>query len=553
MLASELLAGYHGGNFDVTMESNDIDPIAFIQEACIEFVTESTALVQQYYTADIIGQGQVITEGASPEVIMEANSESLWSKFKELIKKLIKKLREWIKKVKAWFKKKFSKKKVDETKKTIEKAAKTMDKTEPIKISGPTTATALPDKGAPVNYLQMTLVRYDIEAGDECCNKMYAAINDILMDFSDGIVGDKTIGTSSAGYTTTSLETNIAKKKFKEKIGVDADKVSHEIATAYGAANPTSKDVAITLDLVSDAVGVCEAADKSIEVITDNMEQFCKKMEHLVETSKNQGKMNPDAANGYTVLAQTFQYMSQLMATISNCSINVWTKVRTQAQSVIDAANNALKNGGYVEDRTLVKEGTEPDKSDPPEDPEDDGEDVVTEGANIDIIKKYIDGARGHLETMRKANKLVKKQDFKGAKSQFESAKKGLKKVYDDLVDASEEKTITNLTGIPATVVSSVIVLFDEILTAPLATAADVISAHAIGSLTSTKKSAIGIGDVVKANQDTSGNRNINLTFILSKINACINTCDKQIKACDKMMKKGVSESTIWDQAADYL
>ena len=115
MLAEKLLEGYSG--FYGISESYEIaDPITYLNEVAIEAVTALHEAAQQYYIGDIIAQSQVIMEGVTGEALMESagsKAKALWEAFKKRVKDIIDKVIEKLRKFVNWIRSKFSKKNND--------------------------------------------------------------------------------------------------------------------------------------------------------------------------------------------------------------------------------------------------------------------------------------------------------------------------------------------------------------------------------------------------------------------------------------------------------
>ena len=76
----------------------------WVDSACESLISDIYKVDKAYHTADIIGQVQVMQEGANPEVLLEGIVKSGIEKIKEAFRKFWAKLKEWFKKVKDYFK-----------------------------------------------------------------------------------------------------------------------------------------------------------------------------------------------------------------------------------------------------------------------------------------------------------------------------------------------------------------------------------------------------------------------------------------------------------------
>ena len=101
-LARTLIQGSDfAGNLDVsmyytgkaTMESSWLD------YACESLHMDIFNANKAYLVADVMGEVQVIKEGADPEVLLENILTSGFEKLKEAFKKFLAKIKEWFKKV----------------------------------------------------------------------------------------------------------------------------------------------------------------------------------------------------------------------------------------------------------------------------------------------------------------------------------------------------------------------------------------------------------------------------------------------------------------------
>ena len=110
MLVQALLEGANRTaeytNLDVSMytPSNATALPSYGDYACESLHRDIYKVMEAYYISDIIGEVQVIKEGANPEILLENIITSGFEKLKEIFKKFLAKIKEWFKKIKEWFK-----------------------------------------------------------------------------------------------------------------------------------------------------------------------------------------------------------------------------------------------------------------------------------------------------------------------------------------------------------------------------------------------------------------------------------------------------------------
>ena len=141
-LAASLLEGYGYNGVAPSDNTTIVDPILYLQEACIEAVNALYEASQQYYIADIIGQVEVVREGMTNEALMESAGEKLkqiWEAFKRKVKEIIDKIISKIRKVIQWIKAKLNKTDTDikKCKKELQAAEREMSKRTNTKTENP--------------------------------------------------------------------------------------------------------------------------------------------------------------------------------------------------------------------------------------------------------------------------------------------------------------------------------------------------------------------------------------------------------------------------------
>lgn len=399
LLAESLLEGYSGNGWsNSSADSPVIDPISYVQEACIEFLTESYNIQQQYYVADIVGQSKVITEGADPQVLLEGNLSSMWQKIKKAIKTLIDKLRAWVKKMINWIKGKFKKKKETEKIETAEKVVAELDTGEVLKrptlalpmhnsspalltasstspvsptppsssatrdrtgtrsersiaIGGASSRLSLPMNGEDI-YLM--LVPYDVSAGNDTVDKMLDAIADVYSRFMG--MAPEEVG--AEGYATEFIA-----KKLETGLGCKIADISNTIMTSYGATKSPVR-TAISREELRQAIDLYTVSESNltkyvneVDALTKSLDAFIKRMDSGVMQS-----IDPVTSNA---MLTAIQFITQTQISVCNVSIEVWNKINNQALMVVNSIDMAAG--------TSVHEGTEYDEeqSDPPSEDDD--------------------------------------------------------------------------------------------------------------------------------------------------------------------------------------
>lgn len=486
LLAESLLEGYSGNGWsNFSDNSTVIDPISYVQEACIEFLTESYNIQQQYYVADIVGQSKVITEGADPQVLLEGNLSSMWQKIKKAIKTLIDKLRAWVKKMIAWIKGKFKKKKESEKIETAEKVFVELDAGEVLKkptlalpmhssspallttsstssassspssvtrdrisarsersinIGNPNSGLNLPMNGEDI-YLM--LVPYDVSTGNDTVDKMLDAIADVYSGFMSMSAED----VGADGYATEFIV-----KKLETGLGCKIADISNTIMTSYGATKSPVR-TAISKEELRNAIDLYTVSESNltryvneVDALTKSLDAFIKRMDSGVMQS-----LDPLTSNA---MLAAIQFITQTQISVCNISIEVWNKINNQALMVVNSIDMAAG--------TSVHEGTEYDEgqSDPPSD-DDDMEGAACESYQCyptenPVIEGFIENLK---ETFKNNRALVKEASeiftdigsTRGLKEEGKifknAAKAARKKDYDTAIKGYDEyiKTMNSL------------------------------------------------------------------------------------------------------------
>lgn len=161
---------------------------------------------------------------------------------------------------------------------------------------------------------------------------------------------------------------------------------------------------------------------------------------------------------------------------------------------------------------------------------------AVTEAKNVNMIKKYIESSRSLVgKAMRQANKLYKTEKYNEAKKSYIGVREQLTKQISEFSDIPDD-VWSDVKSIAAGTIMGFIIGLQEFIDNPL-----------------VNKTMVSYNSSAKAAQDTNDSRNLTKNVIVSKLEACVSYCNRQIKACDS---KGatVSESvSIFEQAANYL
>ena len=538
-LAASLLEGYgyHGNANGSSNES--------IQQITADFLLESSNLFQTYLTAEIVGQVKVVTEGACPDVLLEGTVKTYLHKMLEAIKTFIGKIRKWIgdfiKKIKErWKKFKSSKKKKD-----VDKELKKRDRDEELqvpadapKIHPPAVVAANPSvnkqamnsniprlPGSTTN--EITIIDYKLDDGfgmfNDVCGKIDELIEPLFGQYNEDVKIDfnQTIYKSLDSF----------KETFRNNTGADPDNIDEFIIKAFGA--DCMKTVTLTVEQANEilddsSVNMAMCIDDLEESIREN-DEWLKKVEQQWSTINNKSSVPDDVLQklqtSYTITTYILQLNSKICSTMQSIAQGYMDQVDT-IYTILGVSLDTSSAVGEAVDPNLDDSGNDEPVEDEP----------VSEGSgtNTKVLKTYLYECRDYIKELKKADNLFNKEDYSAAKKAYAAVKAKMEKTNKNLVELAKDADLTtDLLAIPTTIVTSIVVGFDECIR----------NFWLNKDITTAR-------DVIKSQDATHGSRNPNITTVMSKMNACIERCERQMVACDK--RSGVSESSLFEQAS-YL
>ena len=283
-LASKLLEGY-GYNSD---SSSINDPIGYMNEACIECINSLYEASQQFYTGDIIGQTQVLMEGADANKKMK----ELWEGFKKKVTSLLDKFIAKFKKVVSFFKKK-SKENSNDVKDISEKLS-SMNNSESVSILDMMNEFISFDNK--YNDLQDKMLSDSIWS-IVCASDVVGNIGDVLSSKSEGrginlhdinnenwrdIFEEENGGSFNSYMSELQYEAESLRKinKYKEMDVPTLQKIVNKAGTLIDADNKVIKHLDNAIDVLTrwkkdlaDPIFLSTCDDNSIETFAINMLQ----------------------------------------------------------------------------------------------------------------------------------------------------------------------------------------------------------------------------------------------------------------------------------------
>lgn len=514
--AATLLEGYNGG---VAGTVNISDTHGFLQEACTDFVLECFNAYQVYKTADIIGQAKVVTESVDVQAVYESVVGDFVKKLGVSVSKFISKITAWLKSVRTVAKKKIQAAKDAGLHKKINKALEGHDDDEKI------------------NGFTHLAIAYTIDEGIKATEAYVDAMNEVYYKCQEALFAITT-GEAAANQQAVAKKFVMDKVKaeLKKSLKCDPDAVVDKITKAFGAAEPTDTTYTVgcikaIMAGINEQEAAVETQLKEADALTDIMKELQGKFEGV--EAEDGTAIDPDVLG---TMSASLVYILNLETTALQASVDHILNAIEQSRAVLSAVYTTLKGGQWTQ--TPATEGAEPDnlgdgdESDPPTDG--DGE-PVTEGKNIDAIKKYVYQCRDVVVTdLKNADKAFRSEKYADAKKQYQAAQAKLEKLYKEFVDMSDNDLKSDVLSGFGSIVSELIIGFDSFIQNAW-----------------INKTMRQTSDYLKVDNDTANGRNMTIRGIAAKLEACIKRCKKQIKVCES--KLGVQEQTIFEQAAQYL
>lgn len=198
-LARTLLNGVSESAIDITgFECGEVSMESYtLDSACEALVSDIYTVDKAYHTADIIGEVQVIKEGADGEALLEGMIQSGFEKLKNAFKKFWAKIQAWFAAVKKYFKSLYLKGKdfVKEFKKDI------IDKKE-------------------IGF-KYHAFKYTFSKGDSACDGVFSTINSKIDKVASNLVKDANGNRNLDGIETSLSNEMGPETKDDMKIGSD--------------------------------------------------------------------------------------------------------------------------------------------------------------------------------------------------------------------------------------------------------------------------------------------------------------------------------------------
>lgn len=202
-LARALLSGVTESSLDLT--GYDFEETAsmesyYLDAACESLLQDIFNVDKAFMVADVVGEVQVLKEGADPEVLLEGIIGDAFNKLKEGFKKFLAKIKAWFDQVKKFFKVLFM-----NGKELVDKYGDEIRK-----------------KAASIKGFKYKGFKYDIDKG-----------NTLVEDISTG-VSDEINGLISGSYKVTMDTFKKVKEKSKEQYMKDISKEGKTITSTVG-------------------------------------------------------------------------------------------------------------------------------------------------------------------------------------------------------------------------------------------------------------------------------------------------------------------------------
>lgn len=443
-LASALLEGYSVDGYMGTRHSN-MDISTFLQEASVEFIFECSEVFQCYKTADIIGQTQVLMEGADPQVLLEGAVKDFVKGIGRALKKLIDKFLTWVKNVITWFKEKFKKLKSKSDTKALKDEIKKHDPDEKITVAalvpvpagnGTSTSTDTSSQGSMsiagndrkaigTAPLKMDIVLYDYDTGSKFAEELDDALTtelDNLTGLIEGSRNDAGLLSPSSGIDYQAYTKDEINNRISDKVHVDIEGIESALMDKFGA--NTKETVELTVGMLREQLNEVEELADALDTMTKNLNAYPKILSNLEKQWSSMAQAgNIDAASteNLNIIYSAMVYVVQLAMRFATKEQSIYNDAFNQGTKVLDAGIAWAKGGGVVTEGA----GCEGDECDP-DDGDDDEEDVVEEGVLSNIkeafrrrkeikpLAKQVD-LRGLAMYSKNALKLERKKDYDGA------------------------------------------------------------------------------------------------------------------------------------------
>jgi len=311
-----------GANNAVVTESVDVTGYDFsekvmmesswVDAACESLFTDIYNVDKAFAVADVMGEVQVMTEGANPEVVLEAIVKGGIEKLKDAFKKFWAKLKAWFAKIKDHFKKIFmhGKKFVTEFEKKIKDKARAKDGMKGFKY---------------------TAFKYDFAKGDSAADGLFGDVEkkvNGLLDLAEGV---------SYKYSTDDLIAETLKKQglasteakapssseMQDEFckgcsvkGADISEVTTKLEELYRSGEDQMEEFEeFETASIDEMIDFIKTFDKKVSEIEKAERAFEKQINSIIKTldnvKKNDDKTGGD--KGYKVAQKLSGYMSALL------------------------------------------------------------------------------------------------------------------------------------------------------------------------------------------------------------------------------------------------
>ena len=465
----------------------------------------------------------------------------------EAIKQFVKKIRDWIAKFIKKIKDKWKAFKSSKKKKDVDTELKKRDPDEKIpvpenapKINPPAIVAANPSVSKQMNSStprlpgttenEITIIDYKIDDGLMVCEDVTEKLDTLIeplydqFDFSKGMEIDP-----KSELIYKSLDS--FKETIQANTGMNPDTVDEFLIKAFGV--DCVKTVTLTVELAKElTVEGVEYTDSVIEDLEKRLsenEEIFKKVEQRWKTISTTLNLPDDVLQKLQTTYTITTYILQLDSKIASTTQSIFQGYIDQLDTIYTIVGMSLNTS------SAIREAADPNLDDSGND-EPVEDEAVSEGSgtNTKVLKTYLYECRDYIKELKKADNLFNKEDYSAAKKAYAAVKAKMEKTNKNLVELAKDADLTtDLLAIPTTIVTSIVVGFDECIR----------NFWLNKDITTTR-------DVIKSQDATHGSRNPNITVVMSKMNACIERCERQMVACDK--RSGVSESSLFEQAS-YL
>ena len=401
-LARTLLSGVsESTSIDLSENSYDgpvIMESSFTDAAIESLITDIYTIDKAYMVADVIGEVQVIKEGADPEVLLEAMKKDAFGKLKAAFKNFLAKIKEWFARVKVFFK-------------TL-----TMNGEKLVKTYGDMI------KNKKVTGFKYKGFKYTIDKGDQLVRKVSEDISTEIDSLAgamgniselskksgeDNITNGKTISDSQASITSNlypGVTKDVSTTDYQEKIikAIDSKcwdtaSLSDRIDSVYrdGFADKSAKREIkdFSANSKDEMMKFLSSQSKTISDLNTQEKKFEDDVKTAVTVLDKVSKLKEDDGKGgnidYSLATKISSFMSSALAVrklACDKKVSVYKEINSSWTSVLKSfavakADKAVKESSIYEDFDELIALTEADAVEPelPEETEQ-GEEMAGEG-----------------------------------------------------------------------------------------------------------------------------------------------------------------------------